>query len=127
MLNPKSSYSIPKALVTANRRDLATLIAKGLERQQWQVAIANEKAEILDLISQHKFQLMIIDLDGSEQQNLDLLRQLQQQQCEIPVLILTSYEEHGDRACQLFSAVHKVLIKPFRIQDIIQQSSLVLS
>jgi len=113
----------PTALITANRLSLATLIAKGLQRQHWSAVIVDEGGEILELLDSQPFQLLVLDLDWLGELGLGLLTQLQHAKCPTPVLVMTSYEELGDRAREAFDSALTVLIKPFKIQDIVQQSN----
>lgn len=120
MISDMKLDSNSKVLITANRHRLAELLAKGLQRKNWMTVIASDYNKLLHLLNHNHFQLLILDLDGLGEIGFTLLTQLQQKSCQIPVLILTSYEELGDRANQQFENVVNVFIKPFKIQDLLR-------
>jgi FixJ family two-component response regulator len=70
---------------------------------------------------------LVLDVRMPGMGGFELLRQLVASQCEIPVILITAYEEDGMRTRALSGGAGAVLIKPFSEEAILSaiQSALI--
>lgn len=110
-----------RVLITANRLRLAELLEKGLQQHGWLTLIVNDVQELWNLANSTDCQCLILDLDLLYESGVLAVDQLLQREWNLPILAITSAEELGDRAFRQLGTVMDVLVKPFRMHELLER------
>lgn len=113
-----------KVLVTAERWQLAFLLEKCLWRQGLGTVTATNSNEIMQMVTSEGIDLIILDLDLLGEAALTVLQEIHCCQAQLPILILTRFDELGDRAIKLINHLGDVLPLPFTTQELIERVKL---
>ena len=80
-----------------------------------------EPREVADLHREHRFQLILLDLQMPEMNGLQVLEVLKGVREENPVTILVISAEPSQRAAALAAGADDFLEKPFRLPDVVER------
>lgn len=105
---------------------IVSALAPILGREGFEVVTAGDGAAALALISERTFAVVVLDvmmpvLDGRE-----TLRRLRAQDASLPVILLTSVGEAGERARALDEGADDYLNKPFDVSELVSRVRAVL-
>lgn len=94
-------------------------VARGLEREGWQVDVLGdgEQAMTEGLISQ--YDLGILDLGLPRRDGMEVLRHWRARGARMPVLLLTARDELKDRVEGLDAGADDYLVKPFDLPELL--------
>lgn len=114
----ESEHAMTTILVVEDAYDLAQVIARELEANDYQVVLASDGWQALTLHANTQPSLVILDwmlpgLDG-----LEVLRRLRQS-APTPVLMLTARGEETDRVVGLELGADDYLTKPFSMRELL--------
>lgn len=111
-------------LVTAERWQLALLLEKCLWRQGIGTVTASNRDEIMQWVSTNQIDLIILDLDLLGDTTLSIVREIRRCHVQLPILILTRFDELGDRAMELINNMGDILPLPFTTDELIERVNL---
>ena len=108
-------------LIVEDELRLASFIEKGLQKNGFSTAIANDGEEGLSMAQKDKFDLLILDLGLPIMDGWTLLKNLRAEGKQIPVVVLTARDDINDRKTAETYRVNEYMTKPFRFQDLLRQ------
>jgi DNA-binding response OmpR family regulator len=108
-------------LIVEDEPRIAGFLAKGLQRQGYEVRCAYSGSEALEWTGREDgaepIDLIVLDLGLPDIDGLDVLRELQARGSDVPVLVLTARTEESDRAAALRLGAVEYLTKPLPFPD----------
>lgn len=108
-----------RILVVEDERKLATAIAEGLERNGYEVVVADSGETGIRQVRNTAFDLILLDVMLPRQGGLETLREMRRSGFRTPVLILTSRGSVDDRVRGLDAGADDYLIKPFAFPELL--------
>ena len=102
------------------------IISEYLEKHNMDVAVAASRRDMARLLTDTKFNLIILDLRLGPEDGLDLLRELRMQG-DVPVIITTGHRrDEVDRVVGLELGADDYLTKPFSLRELLARIRVVL-
>jgi DNA-binding response OmpR family regulator len=108
-----------RILVVEDEAKVARALQEGLERQQYEVVVAETGEEGFYLVSAEEFDLVILDLMLPGRDGLQVLSTLRKRGLVTPVLILTARDAIEDRVQGLDKGADDYLVKPFAFPELL--------
>ena len=75
--------------------------------------------EAIVKVSQHSFNLIILDIMLPDISGLEVCRHLRETGCQVPIMMLTSLSEEGDKVAALEIGADDYITKPFGILELL--------
>lgn len=114
-------------LVVDDETTIAEVVSLYLQREGWQVHIAQDGQQALDLIHKALPSLVVLDLNLPKVQGLEILRQLRRPPNPyVPVIILTDQSQEQDRIRGLEMGADDYVPKPFSTAELVSRVKAVL-
>ncbi|MDJ0578807.1 response regulator [Crocosphaera sp.] len=114
-------------LIVEDEPRLAQFIEKGLKKQGFVTFIANNGQKALSMTQNKEFDLILLDLGLPVIDGWTFLEILRNKGNQIPVLIMTAWDQEETRSKGQAFNVKKYIEKPFRFRDLLEQVNLSLS
>jgi DNA-binding response OmpR family regulator len=118
-------------LIAEDDAPVAKLLSGGLEAEHYDVRIATTGRQVQQMVQEDRCDLMILDLNLTDVNGMDLLRQVRMIRPHLAVLILAGRARVEDRVDGLDSGADDYLTKPFafselaaRVRALLRRSSL---
>jgi CheY-like chemotaxis protein len=107
-------------LVAEDEEALRSLLRRGLQEQGHAVTVAGDGAEALDLLCgpDRRFELLLSDIRMPVMDGIALALAVARDHPGLPILLMTGYAEHRERAQGLETLIHGVVTKPFTLAEI---------
>jgi two-component system, chemotaxis family, chemotaxis protein CheY len=83
-----------------------------------EVVEAADGTEVLQLLRDGRFDLLLLDWDMPGTNGLEVLRTIRQQGCQTPIIMVTGKNERVDVLNAIYAGVSDYLIKPFDIDTL---------
>lgn len=107
-----------KILLVDDETETLQALQLGLEDEAYSILTASSRNEGLQRIKSEEFDIVITDLKLKDGSGLDLLEYLQEQQPQVPVIIMTAYGSIESTKVALRSGAYDYLAKPFSLADL---------
>jgi DNA-binding response OmpR family regulator len=107
-----------RVLVVEDEKKIATFVQRGLKECGFVVDLVHRGDEALDLILDHHFDAVVLDIMLPGRDGLSILRVLRERANPIPVLILTARGEIAEKVEGLNLGADDYLAKPFSIDEL---------
>ena len=107
-----------RLLVVEDEKALCESIAKGLRIDGYEVDMVFDGEEAMDIISTESYDLIILDLNLSGMDGLDILKNMRASDNETNVLILSARGGLNDKIEGLDSGANDYLCKPFHFEEL---------
>lgn len=107
-----------KILLVDDEADTLQALQLGLEDEAYTILTAASRNEGLQRIKSEELDIVITDLKLKDGSGLDLLEYLQEQQPQLPVIIMTAYGSIESTKVALRSGAYDYLAKPFSLADL---------
>ena len=119
--------TVKRILFVDDEKDLAEMAKRKLERFGYQVDVAHNGQEGIDVINKEDFDLVVTDVVMPVMDGFTFLKKLQKNKetSNIPVMVLTARANMEDSFRAL--GVHDFLVKPFDGQKLIEKIELIMS
>jgi len=115
----------PNILVVEDDRETRTLIAKYLRNNSCNVTIASDGREMFRAMTDHRIDLIILDVMLPGEDGLSLCRTVRAQS-HTPIIMLTARGEDVDRILGLEMGADDYLAKPFNPRELLARINAVL-
>jgi len=117
-----------RILVVDDEPDLGAVLATRLRRAGYEVSVASDGLEALELIGRAPPDLVLLDLRMPRLDGLETLRRLRHDgaTARLPVIVMTANAEPADRARALEGGAAACLAKPFEAREVLEQIRLLL-
>ena len=107
-----------KLLIVEDELQLQKALVKGFQKLGYTVDAADDGEQALDLYFSNQYNLIILDLNLPKIDGLDVLREIRNENKEMPVLILSARNEVNDRINGLDMGANDYLVKPFHFGEL---------
>ncbi len=98
---------------------ITEFLQTGLRYEGYQVSVADTGKDSLNIIRQHLFDLVILDIMLPDINGFDICRHIRSFGFNVPILILTVKTEVSDRVKGLDSGADDYLTKPFSFNELL--------
>lgn len=98
---------------------VSSFIKKGLHEHNYEVDVADNGEDALDLMQQHDYNLVILDVMLPGMSGIELCRRLRKLQPQLPVLMLSALGTIDDKVNGLQSGSDDYLVKPFHFNELL--------
>lgn len=106
-------------LVVEDEPEMARLLSRGLEEEQFEVSVARDGRAALEMSSAKPFDVILLDVMLPKMNGLEVARQLRGQQQETPLLMLTARDSLHDIVKGLDAGADDYLTKPFSFLELL--------
>jgi len=106
-------------LVIEDERELARLVELHLSDAGFEVTLAHDGREGLELTTSNAYDAVILDLMLPSMDGLDVCQQIRRQPVYTPILMLTARTSEGDRVLGLEVGADDYLTKPFSVRELV--------
>jgi two-component system OmpR family response regulator len=104
-------------LLVEDENGVANFIRKGLEEEGYTIDLAVDGNEGFSLVTNKRYDLIILDIMLPGVNGIDLCRQIRQKDVQSPVLMLTARDSVKDKVLGLNSGADDYLTKPFSFDE----------
>src|ERR1700747_2084259 len=115
----------PNILVVEDDRETRALIAKYLRNNSCNVTTANDGREMTRAMTDHRVDLVILDVMLPGEDGLSLCRKIRSES-QVPIIMLTARGEDVDRILGLEMGADDYLAKPFNPRELLARINAVL-
>ena len=114
-------------LIVEDEEDIARLVARTLEKENFRSSIAGSLAEAQDFLSRQEPDLIILDLMLPDGDGLELCKALRfREGKEIPVVVLTAKGDEVDRILGFEMGADDYIVKPFSPRELLLRVKAIL-
>jgi len=106
-------------LVIEDELKVAQAIKEGLQREDYEVTVANTGEDGFYLLNTTSFDLIILDIMLPGRDGFEILTAMRKQGMRTPVLVLTAKDEIEDRVSGLDGGADDYLVKPFAFPELL--------
>jgi len=106
-----------KILVIDDDRRTRTLLEEYLREMGFDVAVAEDAAQVEPVLAKQKIDLLVLDLMLPGEDGLSLCRRLRGNEVDVPIIMLTAKGSDVDRIVGLEVGADDYLPKPFNPRD----------
>lgn len=114
-----------KILIVDDERPIADILAYNLERAGYQVVVAHDGRQALQLVARERPDLIVLDIMLPELDGLAVCREIRQTS-QVPILMLTAREEEVDRVVGLELGADDYVTKPFSPRELLARVRAIL-
>jgi two-component system response regulator TctD len=107
-----------KVLLVEDTQELALWLGSALRKMGLDVTLAMDGSEAAQLLLNHDYRLVILDLNLPKRDGLSVLQEIRARKDFVPVLILTARADVGDRVKGLNAGADDYLPKPFDLDEL---------
>lgn len=111
------SISGLRVLIVEDETSVSSFLEKYFISINYKVSLADKGQLAIELIRNHRFEIVILDLGLPDMKGTDVLLQIRQW-TNIPVIILTANDNNEDKVKALENGADDYLTKPFNINEL---------
>jgi len=115
----------PKVLIVEDERTLLETLQYNLERQGYEVLLASDGLEGLELARKQEPDLIILDLNLPRLDGLEVCR-LVRHELSMPILMLTARVDEVDKIVGLEVGADDYMVKPFSMRELLARTKALL-
>ncbi len=113
-------YNMPmRVLVIEDEQKVANFISQGLQEEGYEVEVAYDGRQGLELEKQSTFDIILLDLMIPEIDGLEVLKRIRERGSHVPVLIITAKSSKEDVVRGLDTGSDDYLTKPFSFEELL--------
>lgn len=107
-----------KILVVEDNLLQQTLIATKLKQDGYQVLLAENGVQALDILSMTEVQLIVTDIMMPAMDGYELIQSLRQAAFEVPIIVMTAKSQFDDMEKGFELGADDYMVKPLQLQEI---------
>lgn len=107
-----------RVLIVDDEKEIRDLLRKYLERELYQVDVAVNGEEALQMFEKNKYSLMVLDVMMPKVDGIEVCRRLRNK-TNIPILMLTAKDYEIDKILGLGIGADDYITKPFSINEVV--------
>lgn len=107
-------------LIVEDEVRLAAFVDKGLKKQGFTTAIAEDGEQALQMTQEQTFDLILLDLGLPIVDGWTVLKELRDRGETHPIIIVTAHKDDRDKASALRTGATDFVTKPFRFSDLLK-------
>ncbi|MEX0724426.1 MAG: response regulator transcription factor [Gracilimonas sp.] len=108
-----------KILVVEDEPSLIFTLRDTLESEGYDVIVNEEGTQVLEMIKEHKPDLMILDIMLPGKSGYDILEEIRKEKLTFPVIMLTAKDQEPDKVKGLSLGADDYLTKPFGVKELL--------
>jgi two-component system response regulator MprA len=108
-----------RLLIAEDDRGVRESLARALQYEGYQVAIAADGREAIQVARTGSIDAVVLDVMMPELDGLDVARKLRLEGNRVPILMLTARHEVTDRVAGLEAGADDYLVKPFALDELL--------
>lgn len=105
----------PQVLVVEDDRSMCELLELGLGRCGFSVHWTTEPTQVLDLLRQRDFNVVVTDIKMPKLSGIDLTRQILNRWPELPVVVITAFGSIDSADAAMRAGAYDFVTKPLEI------------
>ncbi|MFY3792144.1 winged helix-turn-helix domain-containing protein [Ureibacillus sp. MALMAid1270] len=113
-------------LVVEDEISIATLLKYNLEKAGYEVLLAHDGKEGLDLALEKSPDLMLLDLMLPTMDGMEICKEIRSKKINIPIIMLTARDDEFDKVLGLELGADDYMTKPFSPREVIARVKAVL-
>ena len=106
-------------LIVEDEPEMAKLLSRGLEEEQFEVTVARDGRAALEMSSAEPYDVILLDVMLPKMNGIEVARQLREREQDTPVLMLTARDSLHDVVKGLDSGADDYLTKPFSFLELL--------
>ncbi|MDO5040522.1 MAG: response regulator transcription factor [Peptoniphilus sp.] len=114
-----------KILVVDDEKSIAEIIEYNLKREGYEVTLAHDGQEALDIFKDKNFDLIILDIMMPKLDGFSVLKEVRKSS-GVPVIMLTAKQEEVDKILGLELGADDYVVKPFSMRELIARIKAIL-
>jgi two-component system, OmpR family, response regulator CpxR len=115
----------PRVLVVDDDREMCAMLEEYLAKEQFDVELAHNGDTALQVVAERRPDIMLLDVSMPSLGGFEVLRKVRGES-ELPVLMLTARDDHGDRIHGLELGADDYLTKPFNARELVARIHAIL-
>ena len=108
-----------KILLVEDEKHLAKGLSYNLEKEGYQVTVAEDGLAALDCLGKKDFDMMILDLMLPKLGGMEVIKKVRETNIRFPVLMLTAKTTDEDRTFGLEAGADDYITKPFHLPELL--------
>lgn len=110
-----------RILIAEDEGRLAAFIEKGLRKYGFDITVASDGLEALQIAENEEFQLLLLDLGLPIKDGWTVLQELRNKGTDFPIIILTALTDERNRTTAIKLGANDYVTKPFRFGDLLEK------
>jgi two-component system, NtrC family, response regulator HydG len=110
----------PFTLIVDDDATHGQMLVEGLQEAGWNARAATGVSEALSCVQTGRHTLVVSDIRMDDGDGFDLLRAIQAQRQEVPVILMSSFGTGGTPQEALAAGAYAFLPKPFALDDLLE-------
>ena len=106
-------------LIAEDEPRIAALIQKGLRKNGFNSAVAEDGHQAILMAQSGNFNLMLLDIGLPGKDGWIVLEELRSQGKQLPVIIVTARDDVSDKVAGLKGGANDYVTKPFRFEELV--------
>jgi CheY-like chemotaxis protein len=115
-----SRKTLKKILIVDDDSQIRTLLKEILRGRRYAVVEAQDGRQALDIVHRESIDLIITDRSMPNMDGLELLKQLREENRQIPTLIISAYGEESLWAEAIALGAEDYILKPFSSESVLK-------
>ncbi|MCF6460018.1 response regulator transcription factor [Clostridium sp. Cult3] len=115
-----------KILVVDDEPSIVELLKYNLENSGYEIKEAYDGVEALNMVSEERFDLIILDLMLPKIDGIEVCKRLKREDSHIPIIMLTAKSSEADKVLGLNIGADDYITKPFSIKELIARVNALL-
>lgn len=107
-----------RILIVEDEKDLCQMIAKSLKESGYEVDIANNGNEAMELLDVENYDLIVLDLNLPEIDGIEILEEFRTFNQDTKIIILSARSQIKDKVEGLDKGANDYLSKPFHLDEL---------
>lgn len=107
-----------RILIVEDEKDLCQMIAKSLKESGYEVDIANNGNEAMELLDVENYDLIVLDLNLPEIDGMEILEEFRTFNQDTKIVILSARSQIKDKVEGLDKGANDYLSKPFHLDEL---------
>lgn len=107
-----------RILIVEDEKDLCQMIAKSLKESGYEVDIANNGNEAMELLNVENYDLIVLDLNLPEIDGMEILEEFRTFNQDTKIIILSARSQIKDKVEGLDKGANDYLSKPFHLDEL---------
>jgi DNA-binding response OmpR family regulator len=108
-----------RLLVVDDDASIRSVLGRSLPYEGFDVTSAADGRAALQVLREQAVDCLILDIGMPGIDGLEVCRRLRQAGDSTPIILLTAYDDTGDRDCGLEAGADDYLVKPFALDELV--------
>lgn len=109
-----------RILVVEDRQDISDIVTKYLQKEGYEVIVAKDGFEALEIFNSEKFHLVLLDVMLPGISGFEVLAEIRAVS-DLPVLMLTAMQQEADRLKGFDKGADDYILKPFSPRELVSR------